>query len=359
MDFTKPSTTDNYSTGFVPNLQANQTALARWLDLTQETITGTPPQYTKAYNRSTGYIQEYNSGWANLAMNITGAAGTATTAASATNSSFSTLASASEGQLIAKLTSYNDVVLFNNSTHWGIRSTGAGGDAFSYTRGTSTFQFNGNCTGNAATSSSCSGNAATVTNGVYTTGNQSIAGDKTFTGNIYSSGVVQLTRDSASNDPTGPISVTRGTASNFAYYGLTRAGSSSYKIGITTTNLFVIGTGTAGADGAITSNLLTVDSSNGNLVATGNVTAYSDKRLKTDLVKITSALDKVEQLTGYIYTRTDTKARQTGLLSQDVQAVLPEAVDDTGEYQSLAYGNLLGLIVEAIKELRQEVKALK
>lgn len=358
MNFTKPDTTDNYSTGFVPNIQLNQTALARWLDLTQETITGTPPQYTKAYNRSTGYIQEYNSGWANLPMNITGLAGTATTAANATNSSFSTLASASEGQLIAKLTSYNDVVLFNNSTNWGIRSTGAGGDAFTYNRSSGIFTFNGNCTGNAATSTTCSGNAGTVTNGVYTTGNQSIAGNKTFTAVTYSTGGFQLSLDSATNDPYGPISVTRGTASNFAYYGLSRYGSQQYKIGITTTNAFVVGTGTAGADGLITSNLLTVDSS-GNITALANVTAYSDKRLKTDLVKITSALDKVEQLTGYIYTRTDTKARQTGLLSQDVQAVLPEAVDDTGEYQTLAYGNLLGLIVEAIKELRQEVKALK
>lgn len=358
MNFAKPDTTDNYSTGFVPNLQANQTALARWLDLTQETITGTPPQYTKAYNRSTGYIQEYNSGWGNLTMNITGLAGTATTAANGTNSTFSTLASASEGQLIAKITGYNDVVLYNNATTWGVRSTGAGGDAFTYTRGTGIFQFNGNITGNAATATTCSGNSATVTNGVYTTGNQTIAGDKTLTGNTLTSGTLGVTRDSATNDAYAPVSVTRGTASNFAYYGLTRTGSSAYKIGITTTNQFVIGSGSTGADSVITSNYLTVDTS-GNTTALGNVTAYSDKRLKKDLVKIDNALDKLDQLTGYLYTRTDTGARQTGLIAQDVQKVLPEAVDDSGEHLTLAYGNMLGLIVEAIKELRQEVKALK
>lgn len=358
MNFIKPDTTDNYSTQFVPNLQANQLALAKWLDLTQETITGTPPQYVKAYNRSTAYIQEYNGGWANLPMNITGLAGSATTAASATNSSFSTLASASEGQLVAKITGQNDVVLYNNGTTWGIRSTGAGGDAFTYTRGTGIFQFNGNITGNANTSSSCSGNAATVTNGVYTTGNQTIAGDKSLTGNTSTTGTVSITRDSATNDPFAPVSVTRGTASNFAYYGLTRSASIGFKIGITTTNLFTIGGGATGPDNVITSNYLTVDSS-GNTTALGNVTAYSDKRLKKDLVKIDNALDKLDQLTGYLYTRTDTGARQTGLLAQDVQKVLPEAVDASGEHLTLAYGNMLGLIVEAIKELRQEVEALK
>jgi hypothetical protein len=96
----------------------------------------------------------------------------------------------------------------------------------------------------------------------------------------------------------------------------------------------------------------------GAITATGDVTANSDARLKTDLVRIEGALDKLETLTGYTYTRIDSGERQTGLLAQDVQAVLPEAVHE-GEHLSLAYGNMVGLIVEAIKELRAEVKALK
>ena len=102
-----------------------------------------------------------------------------------------------------------------------------------------------------------------------------------------------------------------------------------------------------------------VDTS-GNLNVTGNVTAYSDIRLKTDLVKIPDALNKVEQLTGYTYQRIDTKERQTGLVAQDVQKVLPEAVlaSEDGTL-ALAYGNLVGLLVEAIKELKAEVKELR
>ena len=96
----------------------------------------------------------------------------------------------------------------------------------------------------------------------------------------------------------------------------------------------------------------------GDITATGNVTAYSDAKLKTELSRIEGALDKVEKLAGYVYTRTDSGERQTGLLAQDVQAVLPEAVVN-GEYLSVAYGNMMGLVVEAIKELRAELNELR
>jgi len=87
----------------------------------------------------------------------------------------------------------------------------------------------------------------------------------------------------------------------------------------------------------------------GDLTCTGNITAYSDIGLKTDLKVIPDALNKVKQLTGYTYLRTDSNQYQTGLVAQDVQKVLPEAVLE-GEYLSLAYGNMVGLLVEAIKE---------
>lgn len=101
---------------------------------------------------------------------------------------------------------------------------------------------------------------------------------------------------------------------------------------------------------------LTIDTP---VVSTGDITAFSDARLKTNLERIDNALFKVCTLTGYTYTRTDTGAEQTGLLAQDVQKVLPEAVHttDTGTL-SIAYGNLVGLLVEAVKELKNEVDRL-
>jgi len=95
------------------------------------------------------------------------------------------------------------------------------------------------------------------------------------------------------------------------------------------------------------------------LVVTGNVTAYSDRRLKKDFEVIPNALAKVNSLTGYNFTRLDSGERHTGLIAQDVQAVLPEAVIENDGHLALAYGNMVGLLVEAIKELKREIDGLK
>ena len=100
----------------------------------------------------------------------------------------------------------------------------------------------------------------------------------------------------------------------------------------------------------------------GQIQAQGNITAYSDIRLKTDIEIIRSALDKVELLGGYTYKRTDIEdSRQAGVLAQQVQAVLPEAVREDPESGMLAvsYNGVVALLVEAINELRQEVKELR
>ena len=100
--------------------------------------------------------------------------------------------------------------------------------------------------------------------------------------------------------------------------------------------------------------------STGDFVAQGNVTAYSDIKLKEDLLQISDALNKILTLTGYTYTRKDTKDRQTGLIAQEVEKILPEAVLTNEEgIKSLAYGNLMGIMVEAIKELKKEIEELK
>jgi len=102
-----------------------------------------------------------------------------------------------------------------------------------------------------------------------------------------------------------------------------------------------------------------VFSAAGAITATGNITGYSDIRLKTDIADIPDALSKVNALHGVTYTRKDTGSRETGLIAQEVQAILPEAVmegTDDNKTLSLAYGNLAGLLVEAIKELTTESK---
>ena len=95
----------------------------------------------------------------------------------------------------------------------------------------------------------------------------------------------------------------------------------------------------------------------GSLYAYGNVTAYSDIRHKRGIVRIKDSLNKVNKLNGYTYTRRDTGIRHTGIIAQEVKKVLPEAVSiDSKGYLSLAYGNMTGILVEAVKELTAQLK---
>jgi len=109
----------------------------------------------------------------------------------------------------------------------------------------------------------------------------------------------------------------------------------------------------------------------GDIVATGNVTAYySDEQLKDFQGTIPNALDKVAQLNGYYYTPNEEakslgvkdKGVEVGVSAQEVQAVLPEIVTDSvvGEgYKTVWYDKLTPLLIEAIKELKAEVEELK
>ncbi len=104
----------------------------------------------------------------------------------------------------------------------------------------------------------------------------------------------------------------------------------------------------------------------GSITAAGNVTAYSDARVKTNIKPINNAIEKVKQLRGVTYDRTDTRGpRETGLIAQDVLKVLPEAVhggptnSKPNAKYSLAYGNLVGLLVESIKELEKRIERLE
>ena len=99
-----------------------------------------------------------------------------------------------------------------------------------------------------------------------------------------------------------------------------------------------------------------VIASGGSLTASGDVTAYSDARLKSDVVTFTNALDTVSQLRGVKYTK-DGKP-STGVIAQEVEAVMPEVVhtaDDEIGTKSVAYGNMVGVLVEAVKELKDIV----
>ena len=99
------------------------------------------------------------------------------------------------------------------------------------------------------------------------------------------------------------------------------------------------------------------------LFISGNLFQSSDKRLKKDIKKIENALEKLITLNGVTYLNengNENQKRNTGLIAQEVNDVLPEAVStDNNGYYNLAYGNMAGLIIEAIKELKTEIDEIK
>lgn len=104
----------------------------------------------------------------------------------------------------------------------------------------------------------------------------------------------------------------------------------------------------------------------GTLGTIGMLAYMSDERLKDNIADIDSALDKVEKLNGVTWEWKPEaedfglESVSAGLIAQDVEAVLPEAVS-TGEldYKQVNYTGVIGLLVNAVKELSAEVKALK
>jgi hypothetical protein len=204
-------------------------------------------------------------------------------------------------------------------------------------------------------SGSINGNANTVTNGVYTTGNQTIAGIKTF-----------------SNTISGSINGNANTVTNGVYTtgNQTIAGVKTFSDNVRIDSLGV-GTTASGVSGEIR--------------ATGNITGYfSDERLKTKIQIIENALNKVNNINGIYFELNDLAKsfgytetqQQVGVLAQQVQKVLPHVVTNapfdiqndhngntvskSGEnYLTVNYEKLVPLLIEAIKELSLKVEMLE
>ena len=107
----------------------------------------------------------------------------------------------------------------------------------------------------------------------------------------------------------------------------------------------------------------------GNWVAAGNVTAYSDQRLKTDISTINDALGIVGKLRGVSYKWLKDGSDSIGVIAQEVEKVLPEVVvtgegvnpvtQEIEEIKSVDYGKIVGVLINAINELKEEVEELK
>ena len=202
------------------------------------------------------------------------------------------------------------------------------------------------------TSATYSGQVQAAT--VLSTGNVNATGNVVATGyltgaSLSVSGAVQGSSASLGAIDGASLSVSglvQGATVSSA--GLVQGVTVSSTGTLTGSSLTVSGAGSIG-------NNLTVT---GSITASGNIIAYSDRRLKSDIHRIENALDKLTSIGGYTYMMNG--VTNTGLIAQEVLEILPEAVSGSEDTQyALAYGNLMGIVVEAIKELKQDVEKIK
>jgi hypothetical protein len=98
------------------------------------------------------------------------------------------------------------------------------------------------------------------------------------------------------------------------------------------------------------------------IYASHDIAAFSDITVKKEVKRIENAIDKVKELNGYTYVRTDdeTGTRRAGVIAQEVQKVLPEVVSANPDGTlNVAYSNMIALLIEGMKEQQATIERLE
>ena len=145
------------------------------------------------------------------------------------------------------------------------------------------------------------------------------------------------------------------TGNNSAFMSFHKSGVYAVNFGLDSDNILRIGGWSAAA------NRWQLDM-NGNMTVAGELIANSDIKLKENIEIIPNALEKVSQIRGVTFTRNDQEdkeKRHAGVIAQEVEKVLPEVVMEGNDgIKSVAYGNLVSLLIEAIKEQQEQINNL-
>ena len=112
-----------------------------------------------------------------------------------------------------------------------------------------------------------------------------------------------------------------------------------------------------------TGNTLVFRNSNGDFSARDinaqNFNTTSDATLKTDIFKVDNALDILESISGVSFKWKQNGEKSMGIIAQEVEEVLPELINNSSNYKSVNYNGLIAVLIESIKELKNEIKELK
>lgn len=326
-------------------------------------------------NQTIGGTKTFSS---TISGSVSGNAGTATTLQTARTINGVSFDGSANITVTANTSS---LVTFNNG--------GAGGASGSTFNGSGALTVSYNTVGAPSTTGAnasgnwginVTGNAATVTNGVYTTGDQNIAGQKRFSSSVVVGGTsvgaanfdIQTTGASVINAllTTGvsDLNFRLGAANGVAgSSGTTQSTFGLFYLGSGETATIAFRRGSGATDGSFAfrtsgNDRATLDNS-GNFTATGNITANSDERLKTDWADLgDDFIERLAEVKVGTFTRVDSGERQVGVSAQSLQPVVPEAVLK-GEHLSVAYGNaaLAAAIALArgVVSLRRELNEMK
>ena len=248
----------------------------------------------------------------------------------------------------------------------------------------------GSSTGtNTGDQTSVSGNAGTVTNGVYTIGDQTIGGNKTFSSTITGSlngTATYVSGTQQTNVITGvsnSVNMAQSNSTNLGSFVCRASGASdgnSNLAGLTfyhdsyAIKMGVRDNGTFGIGGYSRAAWSWYSDAAGNMVSAGNVSGYSDPRLKDGVETIADPFTILNAINGVTFTWNSRSKliqgkwgkRDYGVLSSEVKSVMPEVItqsitdEENGEiYDTVDYTKLVPVLLEAIKELKREVDLLK
>jgi hypothetical protein len=195
------------------------------------------------------------------------------------------------------------------------------------------------------------GNISSYTAGNANSISAAVGGSYTWTNTNYFRSNLGGYCGSLSNPPLQVYS----DSNNSAFFSFHKGGHYAVNMGLDADNVIRIG------GWSMSANRFQMDAS-GNLTMSGDITAYSDARIKENVVTVEDAIDRVQKMRGVFYNRTDSddKKRKVGVIAQEMMEVLPEVVnqDNDGMY-NVSYGNIVGVLIEAIKEQQLQIEKLQ
>jgi hypothetical protein len=209
-------------------------------------------------------------------------------------------------------------------------------------------------------------------------GNQTVTGSFTVTNNTFSIGAtantyVGPTQYGGIVFPRGQILYSNTNNQNQFYlssnaytnasgvYAYKNSSQPAVALGLDNGAFTLQTAGNGTADATITWTTAITVTNAGNTTFGGTITENSSIRYKENVETINNGLDKVLQMRGVTYDKKDSGVKEIGVIAEEIYEVLPEVIlkNEEGEVDSVSYGRITAVLIEAIKDLKKEIEELK